>query len=161
MTKLLRDAMSHFATGVTVVTTHFEGQDYGMTCNSFSTVSLEPALVLWSIRKESHSHIAFTNRTNNGGGYMVSVLASHQQAVALQFTHGTQADRFHNVPVQRSKTNKHPLISGAVAWFDCQLEQVVTAGDHDILIGRVLDFGSHDGESLVYSQRHFGTFKQF
>ena len=161
MTRLLRDAMSHFATGVTVVTTHFEGQDYGMTCNSFSTVSLEPALVLWSIRKESHSHIAFTNRTNNGGGYMVSVLASHQQAVAMQFTHGTQADRFHNVPVERSKTHKHPLISGAVAWFDCQLEQVVTAGDHDILIGRVIDFGSHDGESLVYSQRHFGTFKQF
>jgi 3-hydroxy-9,10-secoandrosta-1,3,5(10)-triene-9,17-dione monooxygenase reductase component len=155
MTRLLRDAMSHFATGVTVVTTHFEGQDFGMTCNSFSTVSLEPALVLWSIRKESLSHIAFTQ----SGGYMVSVLASNQQAAAMQFTHGTQADRFHSVPVERSKTHNHPLISGAVAWFDCQLEQVVTAGDHDILIGRVIDFGSHDGESLVYSQRHFGTFK--
>jgi flavin reductase (DIM6/NTAB) family NADH-FMN oxidoreductase RutF len=155
MTKLLRDAMSHFATGVTVVTTHFEGQDYGMTCNSFSTVSLEPALVLWSIRKESLSHSAFTQ----SNGYMVSVLASHQQAVAMQFTHGIQADRFHNVPVLRSKTHQHPLVSGAVAWFDCQLEQVVTAGDHDILIGSVVDFGSHDGESLVYSQRHFGTFK--
>ena len=155
MTRELRDAMSHFATGVTVVTTHFEGQDFGMTCNSFSTVSLEPALVLWSIRKESLSHIAFTQ----SGGYMVSVLASHQQAVAMQFTHGTQADRFHNVSVDRSKLHKHPLISGAVAWFDCQLEQVVTAGDHDILIGRVVDFGSHAGESLVYSQRHFGTFK--
>jgi flavin reductase (DIM6/NTAB) family NADH-FMN oxidoreductase RutF len=159
MTRLLRDAMSHFATGVTVVTTHFVGQDYGMTCNSFSTVSLDPALVLWSIRKESLSHLAFTQ----SNGYMVSVLASHQQAVAMQFTHGTQADRFHNVPVDRSKThpnvNSAPLISGAVAWFDCQLEQVVTAGDHDILIGRVIDFGSHEGESLVYSQRHFGTFK--
>jgi flavin reductase (DIM6/NTAB) family NADH-FMN oxidoreductase RutF len=154
MTKLLRDAMSHFATGVTVVTTHFEGQDYGMTCNSFSTVSLEPALVLWSIRKESLSHIAFTQSK----GYMVSVLASHQQAVAMQFTHGTQADRFHNVPVERSPS-QNPRVSGAVAWFDCQLEQVVTAGDHDILIGRVIDFGSHEGESLVYSQRHFGTFK--
>jgi flavin reductase (DIM6/NTAB) family NADH-FMN oxidoreductase RutF len=154
MTRLLRDAMSHFATGVTVVTTHFEGQDFGMTCNSFSTVSLEPALVLWSIRKESLSHIAFTQ----SGGYMVSVLASNQQAVAMQFTHGTQADRFHNVPVERSPS-QNPRVSGAVAWFDCQLEQVVTAGDHDILIGRVVDFGSHEGESLVYSQRHFVTFK--
>jgi 3-hydroxy-9,10-secoandrosta-1,3,5(10)-triene-9,17-dione monooxygenase reductase component len=154
MTRLLRDAMSHFATGVTVVTTHFEGQDFGMTCNSFSTVSLDPALVLWSIRKESLSHIAFTQ----SGGYMVSVLASHQQATAMQFTHGTQADRFHNVPVQRG-LSQHPRVSGAVAWFDCQLEQVVTAGDHDILIGRVVDFGSHEEESLVYSQRHFGTFK--
>jgi flavin reductase (DIM6/NTAB) family NADH-FMN oxidoreductase RutF len=161
MTRLLRDAMSHFATGVTVVTTHFEGQDYGMTCNSFSTVSLDPALVLWSIRKESHSHIAFTQ----SNGYMVSVLASQQQSTAMQFTHGTQVDRFHNMPVERSKTHNHPLISGAVAWFDCQLEQVVTAGDHDILIGRVIDFGSLTnptmGESLIYSQRHFGTFKQF
>ena len=159
MTRLLRDAMSHFATGVTVVTTHFEGQDYGMTCNSFSTVSLEPALVLWSIRKESHSHVAFTDR-NVGGGYTVSVLASHQQAAAMQFTQGTQAERFQNVAVERCHSHR-PRISGAVAWFDCQLDQVLTAGDHDILIGRVLDFGSHDGESLVYSQRHFGTFKQF
>ena len=157
MTRLLRDAMSHFATGVTVVTTHFEGQDYGMTCNSFSTVSLEPALVLWSIRKESHSHLAFTQSS----GYMVSVLASHQQSVAMQFTHGTQEERFHNVPTERSKTHlfdPHPQIAGAVAWFNCKLEQVLTAGDHDILIGRVLDFGSHDGESLVYSQREFGVF---
>jgi flavin reductase (DIM6/NTAB) family NADH-FMN oxidoreductase RutF len=159
MTRLLRDAMSHFATGVTVVTTHFEGQDYGMTCNSFSTVSLDPALVLWSIRKESHSHLAFTHSS----GYMVSVLASHQQDIAMQFTHGTQVDRFHNVPVERSNAQNFPLITGAVAWFDCQLEQVVTAGDHDILIGRVVDFGSLTdatvGESLIYSQRHFGVFK--
>jgi flavin reductase (DIM6/NTAB) family NADH-FMN oxidoreductase RutF len=160
MTRLLRDAMSHFATGVTVVTTHFEGQDYGMTCNSFSTVSLEPALVLWSIRKESNSHAAFTHRANHGGAYMVSVLASHQQAVAMQFTHGTQADRFRDVPVERG-LQQCPRISEAVAWFDCQLEQVVTAGDHSILIGRVLDFGSHEGESLIYSQRHFGQFKSF
>jgi flavin reductase (DIM6/NTAB) family NADH-FMN oxidoreductase RutF len=157
MTKLLRDAMSHFATGVTVVTTHFEGQDYGMTCNSFSTVSLEPALVLWSIRKESHSHAAFTNRAL-GGGYTVSVLASHQQAAAMQFTQGTQTERFQNIAVERCHSHR-PRISGAVAWFDCQLEQVLTAGDHDILIGRVLDFGSHAGEGLIYSERNFGTFK--
>ena len=159
MTKQLRDAMSHFATGVTVVSTHFEGQNWGMTCNSFSTVSLEPALVLWSIRKESLSHAAFTDRTNLGGGYMVSVLAKQQQHIAMQFTHGTQEERFHNVPVEHCASSRNARIAGAVAWFDCKLEQVVTAGDHDILIGRVLEFGSHDGEALVYSQRHFGTFK--
>ncbi len=157
MSKALRDAMSHFATGVTVVTAHFEGQDVGMTCNSFSTVSLDPALVLWSIRKESLSHPAFTQ----SGGYTVSVLASTQQHLAMQFTHGTQAERFHHVPVKHAPSGRS-RIAGAVAWFDCQLEQVVTAGDHDILIGRVLDFGSHEGEtlaeSLVYSQRHFGSF---
>lgn len=157
MTKQLRDAMSHFATGVTVVSTHFEGQNWGLTCNSFSTVSLEPALVLWSIRKESLSHIAFTQ----SDGYMVSVLAKQQQHIAMKFTHGTQEERFHDVPVEHCASSRNARIAGAVAWFDCKLEQVVTAGDHDILIGRVLEFGSHDGESLIYSQRHFGTFKPF
>ena len=55
----IKDAMSCFTTGVTVVTTRFNGQDWGMTCNSFNTVSLEPALVLWSVRKESQSREAF------------------------------------------------------------------------------------------------------
>jgi flavin reductase (DIM6/NTAB) family NADH-FMN oxidoreductase RutF len=155
MTRHLRDAMSHFATGITVVSTHFEGQNVGMTCNSFSTVSLEPALVLWSIRKESLSHSIFTQ----SGGYMVSVLAKEQQHLAMQFTRGTQEERFHNVAVEHCASSTNPRIAHAVAWFDCKLEQVVTAGDHDILIGRVLEFGSHDGEALIYSQRHFGTFK--
>ena len=154
-----RKALGCFGTGVTVVTARHEGQDWGMTCNSFSSVSLNPRLVLWSIRKESHSYVAFTDR-NVGGGYTVSVLASHQQAVAMQFTQGTQAERFKNIAIERCHSHR-PRISGAVAWFDCQLDQILTAGDHDILIGRVLDFGSRDGKSLVYSQRHFGTFKQF
>ena len=155
MTRALRDAMSHFTTGVTIVSTRFEGQDWGMTCNSFSTVSLEPALVLWSIRKESLSHPAFTQ----SGGYTVSILASTQQHLAMQFTHGTQAERFHNVPVTHSTSSLRPRIQGAVAWFDCALETAVPAGDHDILIGRVLEFGSQEGESLIYSQRHFGSFQ--
>jgi flavin reductase (DIM6/NTAB) family NADH-FMN oxidoreductase RutF len=159
MTRDLRDAMSHFATGITVVTTHFEGQNWGMTCNSFSTVSLEPALVLWSIRKESLSHAAFTYGVKNGGGYTVSVLAKQQQHLAMQFTQGTQAERFHNVPIEHCASSRNARLAGCVAWFDCRLEKVVTAGDHDILIGRVLEFGSHTGEALIYSERHFGTFK--
>ncbi len=150
----LRDAMSHFTTGVTVVTARFDEQDWGMTCNSFSTVSLEPALVLWSIRKESLSHQAFTK----GAGYMVSILANTQQHLAIQFTHGTQTERFHNVSVERDSSQRARL-TGAVAWFDCQLETVVPAGDHDILIGRVTDFGIHGGDSLVYTNRTFGSFK--
>jgi 3-hydroxy-9,10-secoandrosta-1,3,5(10)-triene-9,17-dione monooxygenase reductase component len=126
-----------------------------MTCNSFSTVSLDPALVLWSIRKESHSHQAFTQ----SHGYTVSVLASTQQHLAMQFTHGTQQERFLNLELEQCADSSNPRISHAVAWFDCKLEQIITAGDHDILIGRVLEFGSGEGEGLIYSQRQFGTFK--
>ncbi|MDO8776749.1 MAG: flavin reductase family protein [Burkholderiaceae bacterium] len=155
MTRELRNAMSHFTTGVTVVTARFDEQDWGMTCNSFSTVSLEPALVLWSIRKESLSHQAYIG----SGGYMVSILARTQQHLAMQFTQGTQAERFRNVPVEHSASSLRPRIKGAVAWFDCALEAAVPAGDHDILIGRVLDFGIHGGDSLVYTNRTFGSFK--
>lgn len=70
----LKEAMASFATGVTVVTARYQGEDVGMTCNSFNTVSMAPALVLWSIRKASASHTAF----RQGGGFVINVLARHQ-----------------------------------------------------------------------------------
>ena len=71
----IKDAMSCFTTGVTVVTAHTQGLDWGMTCNSFNTVSLDPAMVLWSVRKTSASYEAFVN----AGGYMVNVLGAQQK----------------------------------------------------------------------------------
>ncbi len=135
-----------------MVTAHTQGQDWGMTCNSFNTVSLEPAMVLWSVRKTSLSHAAFVN----AGGYMVNVLGAKQKDVALRFAQGTQADRFANQTLVRG-LNQHPRLDGVIAWFDCRIAQVVSAGDHDILIGEVLDFGVHAGHGLAYAQRSFGV----
>ncbi|MEM8540674.1 MAG: flavin reductase family protein, partial [Pseudomonadota bacterium] len=126
----LKNAMGCFATGVTVVTTNVDGQDYGMTCNSFNTVSLDPALVLWSIRKESHSRQAFIE----GGGYSVSVLGAHQRDMALRFAKGDPLGRFDGVPVVRLPSGRL-MLADTVAWFDCTLEQVIDAGDHHVLIG--------------------------
>lgn len=149
----LKDAMSRFATGVTVVTTRFGGQDYGMTCNSFNTVSMEPAMVLWSIRKSSMSHAAFTQ----GAGYVVNILAADQKDLALKFTQGSHAERFAGLEVARS-LNEMPRLGGAASWFACSIEKIVSAGDHDILIGRVEDFGASENSapSLIYAQRQFG-----
>ena len=144
--------MSCFTTGVTVVTAHTQGQDWGMTCNSFNTVSLDPAMVLWSVRKTSHSHAAFVN----AGGYMVNVLGAQQKEVALKFAQGTQQERFADQPLVRG-LNQHARLEGVIAWFDCRLAQVVSAGDHDILIGEVLDFGLQAGHGLAYAQRSFGV----
>ena len=144
--------MSCFTTGVTVVTAHTQGQDWGMTCNSFNTVSLDPAMVLWSVRKTSLSHPAFVN----AGGYMVNVLGAQQKDVALKFAQGTQAERFADQTLVRG-VNQHPRLDGVIAWFDCRLAQVVSAGDHDILIGEVLDFGVQPGNGLAYAQRAFGV----
>ena len=148
----IKEAMSRFTTGVTVVTTHFDGQDWGMTCNSFNTVSLEPAMVLWSIRKEAHSHQAFTQ----SGSYLVNVLQSDQKDTALRFASGPQPQRFAQQASERTAHNNIKL-HGSVAWFECRLAQVVSAGDHDILIGEVLGYGSQDGAGLVYADRHFGV----
>ena len=148
--------MSCFTTGVTVVTAHTQGQDWGMTCNSFNTVSLDPAMVLWSVRKASLSHKAFIH----AGGYMVNVLGAQQKDVALKFAQGTQTDRFADQHLVRG-VNQHPRLEAVIAWFDCRIAQVVSAGDHDILIGEVLDFGVHAGHGLAYAQRSFGVLAPF
>ncbi len=98
--------MSCFTTGVTVVTAHTKGQDWGMTCNSFNTVSLDPAMVLWSVRKTSASHEAFVT----AGGYMVNVLGAQQKDVALKFAQGTQGiERLQTSPWCVALTNTHAL----------------------------------------------------
>jgi flavin reductase (DIM6/NTAB) family NADH-FMN oxidoreductase RutF len=148
----IKDAMSCFTTGVTVVTAHAQGQDWGMTCNSFNTVSLDPPMVLWSVRKSSASHAAFVT----SGGYMVNVLGAQQKDVALQFAQGTQQEKFAGQTCLRSDS-QHPRLEGVIAWFDCRIAQVVSAGDHDILIGEVVDFGVQPGHGLAYAQRSFGV----
>ena len=146
-----RKALSCFATGVTVVTTHWAGQDWGMTCNSFNSVSLEPRLVLWSIRRASHSLEAFTQ----AGHFTISVLAESQQALAGQFATGSMAERFAGAPTQRQPSGGLRL-DGCAAWFDCQLHQLIEAGDHCILLGAVADFGWHDTPALGFWHSRFG-----
>ncbi len=150
-----RKALSCFATGVTVVTAHWQGSDWGMTCNSFSSVSLEPRLVLWSIRKAASSLDAFTR----SGGFTVSVLSSGQEAVARQFATGDMAARFAGVPTTR-QANQRQRLNAAVAWFDCELHQLVDAGDHHIVIGQVKDFGwQGEVNALTFWRSQFGQFE--
>ena len=150
MNRAYRDALSCFATGVTVVSAHHDGKDWGMTCNSFSSVSLEPRLVLWSIRQSASSRAAFVN----AGGYTVSVLSDEQQALAGQFSTGDMAQRFAGVAADRLASGRLRL-AGSSAWFDCALVQVIPAGDHDILLGEVRDFGRSTLAPLIYTQGQF------
>ena len=113
-------------------------------------------MVLWSVRKASLSHKAFIH----AGGYMVNVLGAQQKDVALKFAQGTQTDRFADQHLVRG-VNQHPRLEAVIAWFDCRIAQVVSAGDHDILIGEVLDFGVHAGHGLAYAQRSFGVLAPF
>lgn len=149
-----RKALSCFATGVTVVTTRWQDSDWGMTCNSFASVSLEPRLVLWSIRKAASSLEAFTQ----SGGFSVSVLSQPQQPLARQFATGDMAARFAGVDVVRQNSERLRLTQ-SLAWFDCSLHQLVDAGDHHIVIGQVQDFGWRDAAALGFWRSQFGEFQ--
>ena len=154
MSRELRDALGCFATGVTIITAHYEGQDYGMTCSSFNAVSLDPAMALWNIQKNSGCLEAF----QKSDGYTVSVLSAEQSELAMHFTRGTQTDRFAAIETQRAPSGR-VLIPACIAWFDCDLHQVIEAGDHDILLSNIRDFSRNDGSGLIFERSQFGVVK--
>lgn len=143
--RALRDAFGCFMTGVTVVTTiDADDKPLGFTANSFSSVSLEPPLLLVSIANGS------SNLTNfaDGSGFAVNILAEDQKDVSATFARRSD-DRFAQVYWRRGPAGS-PLIAGVSAWFDCTLERAVEAGDHTILIGRIAAFEATPHPGLGY-----------
>lgn len=151
-TRLLRDSFGAFMTGVTVVTAMDEaGAPVGFTANSFSSVSLDPPLLLVSIAKSSGSLAAFTK----GTGFAINILSETQKDVSNTFARPV-GDRFAAVEWRKGPAGS-PLIEGVSAWFDCALHQVVEAGDHDILIGRVEAFDANQTAGLGYYRGSYFT----
>ena len=131
--RVLRNALGRFATGVTVITTcTADGKREGMTANSFSAVSLDPPLILWSIRNEAPSLPAFLE----AGVFAVNILACDQVGLSHSFA-TPKEDKFDGVDVTEGQ-GRCPVLPRALAIFECALHEVVAAGDHQIMIGRVL-----------------------
>ena len=146
----MRDTLSHFATGVTVVTTRdMAGQPVGMTVNSFNSVSLEPALVLWSVGNESLGYDAFTRSDH----FTVHVLKADQQHISNLFA-GRGADKFGQVHWQPGP-NQVPLLDDCAAYFHCRRAQCIEGGDHTILLGEVLEFSASGGEPLIFHRGRY------
>ena len=139
--RLLRDALGRFATGVTVVTCLSGGQPVGITANSFASVSLDPALVLWS----------FSTAQN----FAIHILGADERDLAARFTRGGAG--FDGLALTTGQAGT-PLIDGTLARFDCALDRSLDGGDHVILLGRVLSASYRAGAPLVFSQGHFGGF---
>ncbi|WP_318012124.1 alpha/beta fold hydrolase [Mesorhizobium sp. CA12] len=147
-----RRALGSFLTGVTIVTTIDEAGDArGFTANSFTSVSLDPPLVLVCIAKKALGHQAFSTSR----GFAINVLSEAQKAASGVFASKT-ADKFASVAWQPGQTG-NPLIEGSVAVFDCGMEQLVDAGDHSILIGRVHDFSHNGAQPLGYCRGAYVT----
>ncbi|MBV6273569.1 flavin reductase family protein [Alcaligenaceae bacterium CGII-47] len=144
--RILRRALGNFATGVTIVTAHDGVGQVGVTANSFSSVSLDPPLILWSIDKRSSSYAVFERSEH----FAVNVLAVDQIALSNQFA-GPHKDRFSSVPV-RSGAGGCALLEGTSANFQCQKYQTLDGGDHWVLIGRVVAFEDNGRSPLLYHQ---------
>jgi flavin reductase (DIM6/NTAB) family NADH-FMN oxidoreductase RutF len=141
----LRTVLGRFATGVTIVTCRDgAGAPVGLTCNSFNALSLEPPLVLWSLRRASPSVAAFTGAAH----FAVNVLAEDQVELSRRFASST-ADKFAD-GVWHDGTGGAPLLVGAAATFECATASHEGAGDHVLFIGRVLRLADAALPPLVF-----------
>lgn len=151
-TRELRDAFGAFMTGVTIVTTATDdGKPLGFTANSFSSVSLDPALLLVSIAKTSSNYRTFSTT----GHFAINILAENQKELSNTFARPGN-DRFANVSWQPSAHN-NPLIGDVSAWFDCTTHQVIDAGDHALIVGRIEAFHSAGYAGLGYYRGGYFT----
>ncbi|SEL27760.1 NADH-FMN oxidoreductase RutF, flavin reductase (DIM6/NTAB) family [Roseovarius nanhaiticus] len=151
-TRALRDAFGRFATGVTVMTTREgDGTPRGFTANSFSSVSLDPPLVLVCIGNNAHSGPAFRAAPH----FAVNVLADAQRDVAKLFASRSE-DRFDRTE-WHAGPHDLPLLPGSLATLICAQHKLVEAGDHVVLIGEVLETQISDGPALGYHRGEFIT----
>jgi flavin reductase (DIM6/NTAB) family NADH-FMN oxidoreductase RutF len=149
----LRRAFGNFATGVTIVTTlDAAGNPCGFTANSFTSVSIEPPLLLVSIAKTAYGCEVFTSSQ----GFAVNILARDQRELSNRFA-ASGADKFANLDWQ-GKASGSPIVDGVVAWFDCAHHEQVDAGDHVILIGRVLDYAYNTHTPLGFCRGAYVSF---
>lgn len=148
-----RDVLGRFATGVTVVTGMAGFEPVGMTCQSFASLSLSPPLVLFCPAKSSRAWPLM----RAWGHFCVNLLAADQQGVSeVMATRG--ADKFAEVAWSPSPLTGSPLLAGGLGYVDCAIEAVHEAGDHFVVVGRVLDLAATGREPpLLYFRGEYGA----
>lgn len=126
-----REALGHYASGITVITSHLDGEPIGFTCQSFYSVSTSPPLVSFSVMASSASY----PKIRQAGRFVVNILSDEQAGISNQFARkGT--DKWHAVEWQQSPLG-NPIIAGSLHWLDCEIHAEHAAGDHLIVIGEV------------------------
>lgn len=139
-------AMSHFASGVTVVTTEHEGTPYGMTVASFASLSLDPPLVLICIEKTVKTHDAIAAAARFG----VSILAHDQADLSGRFASKKIDEKFAGVAYQGGAQLGVPLLDGAICTLECRVHGQFPGGDHTIFVGEVVGVATREEKPLVY-----------
>ncbi len=141
-----RGVMGHFATGVTVITTHDgNGQHFGLTANAVSSVSLEPPLVLCCVDRTAESHAAF----RASQVFTVNILTNEQEVLSRKFAK-SGADKFEGVGYRMGQTGA-PILNDVLAHLECELRHEFEAGDHTIFVGEPVDLAmDQEIEPLLY-----------
>jgi flavin reductase (DIM6/NTAB) family NADH-FMN oxidoreductase RutF len=145
-----RNALSQFATGVTIITTRLEdGTFLGLTASSFNSVSLDPPLVLWSLAQGASSLPVFTGNSH----YVINVLTADQAELAERFASRVE-NRFEGVEFTLSRTGL-PILKDVAAWFECHNRSRYPEGDHVIFVGEVERCDAVPQPALIFHGGHF------
>jgi flavin reductase (DIM6/NTAB) family NADH-FMN oxidoreductase RutF len=139
-----RRIMGHFATGITVVTTTYNGQLAGMTANAVTSLSLNPPLILVAVEKTASMHSALTASRH----FAINILDASQESLSRRFAQRGPKD----VSDLNWKTVESgaPILADALGWVDCRLTDILSGGDHDIFIGEILAGDCREGSPLLY-----------
>ena len=146
-----RAALGRFATGVTIVTcVDAAGNRFGVTANSYNSVSLDPPLVLWSLAKNSRSLDAF----QQAEAFAIHILSADQQELAMRFASRGDGDKFEGLHLSTGEGGV-PLFEECAAHFECRTENRFEGGDHVIFLGRVVNFARGEHEALLFHDGRF------
>lgn len=151
--KRFRSVMGAFATGVAVVATEWNGELFGATVNSLTSVSLSPCMLLFCTGEGSTTGIAIQKR----GLFSVNILGQHQSDISARFT--ARGNRFENLAVTFSADGL-PLLRGAAAQLCCEVAAIHKAGDHDIVLGHVLTGEENICSPLIFHRGSYGSFQR-
>ena len=147
----LRHAMRAWTTGVTVVTATHAGQQYGMTVNSFTSISLDPPRVSLALKQLTHTH----ELVEKSGEFSVTILSAHQKDLSDRFAgkHPEIKDRFEGVPTETLLIHA-PLLQNGLAYFNCRVVNAVPVGENTLFVAEVIAArGEGTGEPLAYHNR--------
>jgi len=155
--EIYKNVLAQFASGVTVVTVQFEDKRHGLTASSFTSVSLDPPLVLVCVAKGLYSH----QLIERSGVFAVNILGAEQQEWGIRFADPNVEDRFAGIDCTTAETGS-PILSGCLAWADCRLYNAYDGGDHTIFVGEVVAGGASDKAKgpLLYYNRNWQKLKK-
>ncbi|KON77976.1 flavin reductase family protein [Leptospira kirschneri] len=151
--EVFKNALSHFPSGVTVITYSHLGKHGGLTVSSFSSLSLDPPLILFCLQKNITSH----DPIYDSGKFVVNILAQGQDSISNQFASG-KTDKHSLIGELGCEVGdlKVPVLPGILSYIECEVDRFVDGGDHSIVIGKVISAGSNDElRPLLYYRRNY------